>query len=257
MWPKTLATLLLLAPCFLHAEFFEVRRNAEIFEQPDKNSNVLALVDPREGSGITILHIQDSELSDGYLLVRLPEGEGTGWIYKSMGRRWKDRSGPYIPYKRALYRHWIDQDKNCRDTRQEVLIRDSVVAVNFEDGRNCSVTSGSWADPYTAETFSKPLLVDIDHFVPLKNAHESGAWAWPKEKKERYANYLEDPMHLLAVKASENRKKGDKGPDRYMPPNAAFHCLYVQEWARIKNEWGLAVSTGEQKAINDVLSTCH
>jgi len=40
----------------------------------------------------------------------------------------------------------------------------------------------------------------------------SGGWAWPKERREAYANDLEHPEHLLAVKDSLNQAKGDKAP---------------------------------------------
>jgi hypothetical protein len=62
--------------------------------------------------------------------------------------------------------------------------------------------------------------------VPLGNAHVSGGWAWPKERREAYANDLEHPEHLLAVKDSLNQTKGDKSPDKWKPPRQEFWCEY-------------------------------
>ena len=78
--------------------------------------------------------------------------------------------------------------------------------------------SGRWVGPYSGEIFTDPSDLDIDHVVPLGNAHVSGGWAWPKERREAYANDLEHPEHLLAVKNSLNRAKGDDSPDKWKPP---------------------------------------
>ena len=47
--------------------------------------------------------------------------------------------------------------------------------------------------------------------VPLKNAHNSGGWAWSLEKREEYANFLGDDDHLIAMASRANRSKGGPG----------------------------------------------
>ena len=98
--------------------------------------------------------------------------------------------------------------------------------------------------------------MDIDHVVPLKNAHQSGAWTWGRAKRKEYANYLGYRNHLLAVSARENRKKGAKGPDQYLPPNRAFRYEYVRSWLEIKKRWKLGIPRPELKAIKKVLKSC-
>ena len=41
--------------------------------------------------------------------------------------------------------------------------------------------------------------MDINHLVPLKEAHESGGFAWDAAKRRDYANGLSDPNTLIAV----------------------------------------------------------
>ena len=60
---------------------------------------------------------------------------------------------------------------------QEALIAESLVPVTFEIDRECRVGSGKWYGAFTGAYFEDPGDVDVDHMVPLKNAHNSGGWA--------------------------------------------------------------------------------
>ena len=92
-----------------------------------------------------------------------------------------------------------DQDGDCQDTRQEVLIEESLIAPAL-DARGCRVIAGRWRDEYTGAVYTDPNDVEIDHRVPLANAHRSGGWAWDRSRKRDYANDLLDPEHLVAVR---------------------------------------------------------
>ena len=70
---------------------------------------------------------------------------------------------------------------------------------------------GTWRDPYTGEVVTDATKLDIDHMIPLKNAHDSGGWAWDRDKKAAFANEISYADHLIAVTASANRRKGAEG----------------------------------------------
>ena len=160
-------------------------------------------------------------------------------------------------YDRKQWRHWIDADGDCQDTRQEVLIDESTTEVTFETAKKCRVASGTWTGPFTGQQFTNPSKLDIDHMVPLANAHRSGGSAWDKEKKRRFANYLEYDGHLNAVLKSVNSAKRDKGPEAWMPPDQSYWCEYAIHWINIKVAWDLTATQLELAALKVMLDTCE
>ena len=119
-------------------------------------------------------------------------------------------------YNRKDYRHWIDEDRDCQNTRNEVLIQESLDPVTYKSSKGCKVSSGKWHGSFTGEAFTNPRQLDIDHLVPPKEAHESGAHSWSKSRKRDYANDMSHPDHLIAVASGANRSKGAKDPAEWM-----------------------------------------
>jgi hypothetical protein len=159
-------------------------------------------------------------------------------------------------YSRSDWRHWTDDDRDCQNTRHEVLIVESLVPVSFKTTKSCQVATGQWWAAFTDVTVTNASQLDVDHLVPLKNAHLSGGWAWDAATKRRYANILTDAAHLIAVTASANRSKGAKGPDQWKPPNTAYWCTYATDWVGVKITWGLTVTSAEAAALTEMLGTC-
>ena len=145
--------------------------------------------------------------------------------------------GDIPEYSRLEWRHWTDADGDCQDARQEVLIAESSVAVTYETDRECRVETGRWWAPHLRHHLGNPQHIDVDHHVPLKNAHVSGGWRWDAATKEEFANYLGDPAHLVAISARHNRSKGARGPEEWAPPDNFLWCDYATDWARIKERW--------------------
>lgn len=146
---------------------------------------------------------------------------------------------------------WRDNDNNCRDTRDEVLAIESLIMPTFSSN-GCDVVAGLWRDPYTDQTFTNPSDLDIDHMVPLAEAHTSGAWAWQAERKSGYANDLLNAKALIAVSASANRSKGSRDPAEWLPQNAEYHCEYVKNWAEVKRRYGLEFDAAEVATIESI-----
>ena len=160
-------------------------------------------------------------------------------------------------YDRQSWRHWIDEDGDCQNARQEVLIAESTVPVTFQLDEQCRVAAGQWVGPYTGTVVDDPGDLDVDHMVPLNNAHRSGAWSWSREQKRDYANYLEFEDHLIATTSGANRSKGSKGPEEWRPPLQAYWCAYAIDWVTIKDQWELTVTEAEYIALTEMLATCE
>ena len=118
------------------------------------------------------------------------------------------------------------------------------------------MAGGEWLTPYSNFIVTDPSRLNVDHMVPLRNAHDSGASAWSAEDKERYANYLSDPQHLIAVTASANRSKGARGPEDWKPQESAYWCQYAVDWITIKDDWNLTVTEREHEGLAEMLRAC-
>jgi len=157
-------------------------------------------------------------------------------------------------YDRDLWQHWTDEDGDCQDTRQEILIRDSQVPVGFADAKQCRVQTGRWVCPYTGQVITNPSSVDIDHIVALQDAHVSGAWAWSDFDRRIFAN---DITHLVATSQNGNRSKGAKGPDEWLPPIEGARCGYLEVWTNIKVTSKLGFSEGERAVLGYMTKICE
>jgi hypothetical protein len=263
-------------PLSLGADYLEVRRDATIKKEPAPDATVRSRPDIGE-----FLALIEPTQTNGYYRAQRA-GEPAGWVYRTLVRRHPgtlpgqpnnngggnvedpadpaEDPGADIPaYDRNEWQHWIDEDGDCQSTRNEVLIRDADGPITFRpraDGRQCAVASGRWVDPYSGNVFTDPADLDIDHMVPLKNAHLSGGWAWDDGKRRDYANDLQDGLHLIAVRNSLNRSKSDKGPDLWKPPSKSYWCTYATTWEAIKDRWELSLTTTEAAAVAMMKQTC-
>ena len=107
---------------------------------------------------------------------------------------------------------------------------------------------------YPANDFPARLL-DVDHLVPLKNAYLSGGWRWDLSRRTEYANYRQDPDHLIAVASRANRSKGARGPEDRKPFDETYWCQYATDWAEVKARWNLTMTEPEAEAVVGMCET--
>ncbi|MEK9669056.1 MAG: hypothetical protein VW701_18050 [Deltaproteobacteria bacterium] len=54
-------------------------------------------------------------------------------------------------YERTAWKHWIDADRDCQNTRHEVLIEESLTPVTFKTDKRCRVASGNWLGAHSSD----------------------------------------------------------------------------------------------------------
>lgn len=156
-------------------------------------------------------------------------------------------------YSRDLFRHWVDADRNSCNTREEVLIQESLSTPQV-DRFGCAVVAGDWFSAFDGLSHTDPSNLDIDHLVPLKEAWDSGAHSWSAEQREKFANDLSDGRSLIAVTNSVNRSKGDRDPSQWLPPRTAYICQYISDWIAVKWQWKLSMDQSEWGRIRNLLT---
>ncbi len=153
-------------------------------------------------------------------------------------------------YNRDLFRHWSDLDGDGCDTREEVLIEERISG----NVRGCKVVNGTWYSIYDGKRTNNSSTFDIDHFVPLKEAWDSGAWRWDSNTRQRFANDLGYAPSLVAVSASSNRSKSDRDPADWLPQRE--RCSYARSWIGVKFRWRLSVDSIEKRTLTRILQGC-
>jgi hypothetical protein len=152
----------------------------------------------------------------------------------------------FTKYNRKDWPHWLDKDKDCLDTRAEILKLRSISKVTTNK-KGCKIISGRWIDYYYPESHYFAKNVDIDHLIPLKHAHDNGGALWTKQQKEIFAN---DPENLVITNKTYNRKKGAKGIDAWLPVHKDYACRYISDWIKLKTKYRLKFTATENNTIN-------
>lgn len=167
-------------------------------------------------------------------------------------------------HRDAFGSDWVDTDHNGCNQRDDVLLRDAVAAtvrVQRQGACDHDVLAGTWHDPYTGMTLTFTDLKDlrqaeaiqIDHVVPLAEAWVSGARSWNRDRRQVFANDLDE---LLAVDGPTNMSKGDGDPASWRP-RKGYQCAYARRWIAVKVRYRLTIDPPEEAALDQMLAYCR
>lgn len=172
---------------------------------------------------------------------------------RKLVRRLPVRDEVHRGYDRDRFNHWIDADRDCFDTRAEVLLKETRSRARWNS--YCTVKTGKWYSYYDGRTWTRASDVDVDHLVPLAEAWDSGARNWGSWKRKKFANDLREPRALVAVTDNVNQSKSDRDPAEWMPSRAK--CRYIRQWVAVKHRWRLNVDRTEKRALKNRASNCR
>ena len=126
--------------------------------------------------------------------------------------------------------------------------RASVRTAEQEDARQ---PDGSYLGAYTDTRLPARDGIQIDHIVARKYACENGGGAWSDETVRDFVN---DRENLIAVTASENGRKSDRGPADYLP--ARWRCEYAAAWRTVAARYGLTLPARDDQALASAEAEC-
>ena len=149
---------------------------------------------------------------------------------------------------------WGDADGDGCSTREEVLIAEAIRLRGVT--KSCGPVDGAWLSWFDGRTLTDAREVEIDHLVPLAEAHRSGAAGWTAADKAAFADDLTNPHSLAAVSARSNRDKGASDPSAWRPPADAAWCRYARGWIEVKAGRNLSADRAEAAALREMLATC-
>ena len=123
------------------------------------------------------------------------------------------------------------------------MLEEAIEEVVFDDRDARSFPANG--DYFSDSFFVNPSELDVDHMVPLANAHTSGAANWPIETKISFYNDLNDPQHLIAVDSSANRAKGAKHGVPLTKSIGVSTPIHM---------WNLSATESESDALREMLN---
>ncbi len=157
-----------------------------------------------------------------------------------------------VSYNRAFFGRWPDTDRDCLNTRQELLEAQSLQPT-IKSASGCRILRGQWRDPYSGQLYFEARDLQIDHLVPLKFAWAHGANRWPRSRARAFFN---EPGNLIVTEGRLNAQKGARvpgdGPGEWLPPQKAFRCEYTLRFLRISKKYDLQLTGTEQQRLAQV-----
>lgn len=111
-------------------------------------------------------------------------------------------------------------------------------------------------DGYRRSQFAeKAQSAKLSPVVPLREAWESGAFAWTAVRRAKFANDATLRSATPGLDKPADLQRADRDPAGWLPA-ASAKCGYVAKWIAVKLAWGLAVDPAEMATLRTVSTTC-
>ena len=113
-------------------------------------------------------------------------------------------------------------------------------------------TAGFRQSLFTGSVNRSIPVMSVANVVTVREAWESGAWAWSASKRRSFVNDRAEVSVLALVLANSSQQRGDKDPAAWIPSTSANTCAYLSNWVSVKTKWGLAMDQRELTSVKSV-----
>ena len=107
----------------------------------------------------------------------------------------------------------------------------------------------------TAMFGEKKANVKSPPIVPLREAWESGAYAWSATRRNKFMNDAAVRASTKGLNSAADMQRGDGDPSDWLPAGDS-RCNYVARWIAVKAAWGLSVDPAEAYRLRVVVAQC-
>jgi hypothetical protein len=101
----------------------------------------------------------------------------------------------------------------------------------------------------------KRAAVKTPPVVPMREAWESGAFAWSSGRRNRFLNDAAVRATTAGLTTAADVQRAERDPAAWLPAVDA-RCTYVARWIAVKSAWGLSVDPAEAGRLRGVAAQC-
>lgn len=146
---------------------------------------------------------------------------------------------------------WLDEDGDCQKTDVEVLIRDALNLIHWNDPEACTIRDGEWGNWATGGIVNGGSAWVVPVVTP-DQAMKSGAESWGREQQLAFINDMDNLVVMDIYTAAE---RNVLGPESWLPYEP-LRCTYIDRWVTIKSRYALSMSEAEQKTVQSIQDAC-
>ncbi|HET6496834.1 MAG TPA: HNH endonuclease family protein [Thermoleophilia bacterium] len=166
-----------------------------------------------------------------------------------------DRAGRCVMKHDAPRPSWGDPDRNCRSTRNDILVREALPYSLRMSEDGCKVLSGLWVDPYSGAFIegTPSGTIEIDHLLPQSAARSMRRW-----DRETFEQFYRDPLNLTVSSRAANQAKSNRFPlSDWLPENEKATCWVTRRLDAVRRKYELRFKPLDMLHLSEWLERCR
>jgi hypothetical protein len=158
-------------------------------------------------------------------------------------------------YDREGWPHWLDEDGDCQDAGQEVLVVESLGPGSRRPGR-LPGRVGPVARRLHGRAEPRALLARRRSLSAVGRGAPLGRVRVRSPPPGRVRQRPRGQPHPDRGEHVGQQSKGDQGLEEWLPPDPSHRCRYVADWVAVKARWRLSMDERERVSVGNLLRSC-